>query len=482
MEQLLSSFQETMGQTIPSVIGALAILLAGWFVALIARAAIRRGLQLLRLNSHIETSVGSRIDLEGGVATGAYYVILLLVLVAFFNALKLEQVTGSLQAFVDQVFAFAPKLAAATLILIVAWILATVSRSLSTRALQATRLDERISAQAGVRPISENLGNVLYWLVFLIFLPAILSALDMSGLLGPVQSMVDRVLAILPNLGGALAIGVIGWFVARVLRDLVSNLLAAVGADQLGERVGLGVETRLSTLVGLVVYVFVFVPALIAALNALKIEAISQPATAMLSTFLAAIPHVFAAGVILAVAYLVAGVIANLASGLLRSAGFDAIPERIGLSQIVPAEVTPSQLVGRVLIVFVMLFAVVEAANQVGFEQVSALVSNLIAFGAQVVLGLVIITVGFWISRLAANAMHRVSDAGAALVGVVRFAILGIVIAMGLRAMGLADDVVNLAFGLTLGAVAVAFALSFGLGGREAAGRQMEHWLSRLRE
>jgi hypothetical protein len=53
---------------------------------------------------------------------------------------------------------------------------------------------------------------------------------------------------------------------------------------------------------------------------------------------------------------------------------------------------------------------------------------------------------------------------------------------MGLRAMGIADDIVNLAFGLTLGAIAVAFALSFGLGGREAAGRQMEHWLSKLRK
>jgi len=53
---------------------------------------------------------------------------------------------------------------------------------------------------------------------------------------------------------------------------------------------------------------------------------------------------------------------------------------------------------------------------------------------------------------------------------------------MGLRAMGIADDIVNLAFGLTLGAVAIAFALSFGLGGREAAGRQMEHWFSKLRE
>jgi hypothetical protein len=53
---------------------------------------------------------------------------------------------------------------------------------------------------------------------------------------------------------------------------------------------------------------------------------------------------------------------------------------------------------------------------------------------------------------------------------------------MGLRAMGIADDIVNLAFGLTLGAAAVAVALAFGLGGREAAGRQMEYWLARMRK
>ena len=72
-------------------------------------------------------------------------------------------------------------------------------------------------------------------------------------------------------------------------------------------------------------------------------------------------------------------------------------------------------------------------------------------------------------------------ESAAALAGVLRAAILGLVLAMGLRAMGIADDIVNLAFGLVLGAVAVAFALSFGLGGREAAGKQMEHWLSNLR-
>jgi predicted lipid-binding transport protein (Tim44 family) len=53
----------------------------------------------------------------------------------------------------------------------------------------------------------------------------------------------------------------------------------------------------------------------------------------------------------------------------------------------------------------------------------------------------------------------------------VRILIMGLVIAMGLRAMGIADSIVNLAFGLTLGGVAVAFALAFGLGGRQPAER-----------
>ena len=93
-----------------------------------------------------------------------------------------------------------------------------------------------------------------------------------------------------------------------------------------------------------------------------------------------------------------------------------------------------------------------------------------------------IIAIGLWIANLAAAALRAVSGGRAAFyAGLARFAILGLVFAMALRAMGIADDIVTLAFGLTLGAVAVAAALSFGLGGREAAGRQMEHWLSKLR-
>ncbi len=480
--KLFESLLGTLGESLPSVLGALLILVIGWFVAIVVRAAVRKGLNLLKIDERVGTSTGSDIDIASGLAKVAYYVVLLVVLVAFFNALKLERVSGTLQSLVDQIFAYLPKLGAGAILLLVAWVIATVLRTIVRNALAATRLDDRLSREAGMRPVSENLSNVLYWLVILLFLPAVLAALDMAGLLEPVSGMVDGFLAMLPNILAAAAIGVVGWFVARILRDLVANLLSAAGADRLGERAGLRGTTTLSGLLGLVVYIFVFVPALVAALNALKIEAISAPATEMLGTFMGALPDLFGAALILAVAWFVSSFIANLVSNLLGGMGFDQLPEKLGIGQAFGAQTTPSSLVGKIVVFFVMLFAVVEAANRLGFGQVSDLVGTMIAFGGQVLLGVVIIAIGVWISNVAHGAMSRVGGAsGAPAAGLARFAILGIVIAMGLRAMGLADDIVNLAFGLTLGAVAVAVALSFGLGGREAAGRQMEHWLSRLR-
>jgi hypothetical protein len=91
--------------------------------------------------------------------------------------------------------------------------------------------------------------------------------------------------------------------------------------------------------------------------------------------------------------------------------------------------------------------------------------------------------IGVWLSNIAYDAIKKAdSTHTAALAGIARVAILGLVTAMGLRAMGIANEIVQMAFGLTFGAVAVAVALSFGLGGREAAGKLMEHWLSRWRK
>ncbi|MDH5512290.1 MAG: mechanosensitive ion channel, partial [Gammaproteobacteria bacterium] len=281
----------------------------------------------------------------------------------------------------------------------------------------------------------------------------------------------------------AVVIGFVGWLVAKVLRGLVVNLLAAAGADEAGHKAGLEQQVQISRVVGTLVFIFVFIPTLIAALDALQIEAVSRPATNMLTEILDAVPQLVAAALILVVTWYVAKFASSLVARLLNSIGLDAVPEKIGLGATFTKGPKPSALIGMLIMFFAMLFATVEAANQLQFSQVRDLVTSFISFGGNILLGAVILLIGFWLASLAYTAITRAGGKESKSLGsIARIAILGLVIAMGLRAMGIADEIVNIAFGLSFGAVAVAVALSFGLGGREAAGKQMEYWLSKLRK
>jgi hypothetical protein len=481
IESIMQSLQGTLSSSLPGLLAAVGILVVGWLVAVVLRAGTRRLLKAASLNERISGSTDSEVDAESWGATGVFWIVMLLVLMAFFNVLDLEIVSEPLSALVTKVFEFGPSLLAGGILALVAWVLASVVRSLATSALAKTSIDEKVSAAAEMKPVSNSIGDVLYWLILLMFLPAILGTLKMEGLLVPVQGMVDKILAMLPNILAAGVIGLVGYFVARILRDLVQNLLQAVGVDRLGEKAGLTGNISLSQLSGLMVFIFVFVPALVAALNALQIEAISAPATQMLSSFMAAIPDIFAAVIILTIAFVLARFVSGLVSQMLDGLGANALPEKLGFA-VTGDGFYLSSIVGKIVSFFIMLFAIVEAANQLGFVQVSQIVTILIEFAGQVLLGGVILSAGFWVAGLAHAAVIKVSgESATALAGILRAAIMGLVLAMGLRAMGIADDIVNLAFGLVLGAIAVAFALSFGLGGREAAGKQMEHWLARMR-
>ena len=482
MSEVFDPLLESFGGFLPNLLGALAILLVGWIVALVLRAGIRKALGLLQLDRRASEGTGRSLELENGVASIAYYVVLLLALLGFFNALQLEIVSGPVQSLMDAILAFLPRLVGAAVLAVVAWIVATVVRGLSRRALAATSIDSRLSAEESPASVSASLSNVFYALVILLFLPAILGSLQLEGLLSPVEGLVATILGVLPNLFAATVIGLVGWFVARIVRDLVTNLLAAAGFDAVGARAGMGADVKASRIVGLLAYVMTLVPALIAALNALKIDAIATPAMNMLDAILAAIPNVFAAVLILVLAWFVARLAADIVTSLLASAGVNQLPARIGMVESEGEGPELSRFAGRLVLFFAMLLASVEAANRLGFDQVSELVSVFTQFGGQVLLGSVIIAVGFAIATFARRGILRVSNGAAAgVANVVRFAVLGLVFAMGLRAMGVADDIVNLAFGLTLGAMAVAFALSFGLGGRAAAGVLADSWVRRMK-
>ncbi|WP_202755160.1 mechanosensitive ion channel [Burkholderia cenocepacia] len=475
----ITSLQATLGGYLPKIAGAIGILVIGWLIAVAVRAGALRLLNALKVDQRITDSTGQGACVERIIASGLFWLVLLVTAVGIFNVLNLYAVSNPFSLLVTHIVNYLPNLIGGAALTLIAWLIASLLRSLANRALKASKVDATLSESAGMQPMSGYLGDVLFWLVILMFLPAILGSFALSGLLSPVQGMVDKLLAIVPNIFAAAVIGFVGWVVARVLRGLVTNLLVAAGADRLTQGIDSPTPVRVSSLLGTIVYVFVFVPTLISALDALKIDAISIPATNMLNQFLGAVPDIVAAIVIVLVTFYFARFVASLAQKLLEAAGVDGLPAVLGVERVFSGILQPSVLVARLIVFFAMLFASVEAANRLGFTQVRDVVTLFIEFGGHVLMGGVILVIGVWLAGLARRVIEQADREHSVLFArIAQFAILGLVFAMGLRAMGIANEIVQLAFGLVLGAIAVAVALSFGLGGREAAGKLLDRWFN----
>ena len=487
--QIQEMFNQIIGSIVaylPNIIGALVVLLVGWLIALIVSAVVRSLLQRTRLVDKISGAMGEGVE-EGDarnaaqvIGRGLFWLIMILVLIAFFQALRLTLVTDPLQRLMSQIFQFLPQLIGAGILLLIAWITAAVSRLAITGVMDLAKIDERIGSRVGAEepkpmPLKKTVGDVVYWLIFLLFLPAVLGALNLEGLLKPVQSMLDKFLAFLPNIMAAGVIGVVGWFVARIVRQLVGTLLAATGLDKLSDRIGV---TSLSKIVALVVYILILIPVMIAALNALALESITQPASNMLNLILGALPAVFAAVLVITIAYVVGKVVSGFATELMTNMGFNSILIRLGIGK-EPEEGkrTPSEVAGYLVLVTIMLFAVFEASNLLGFNALSNLMTELVVFGGHILLGLVIIGIGLYLANVASKAIQASNTVQAGLMSVVaRVAILLLSGSIAIRHMGLANEIINLAFGLILGAIAVAVAIAFGIGGRNIAARKLEEW------
>ncbi|MCB0156303.1 MAG: mechanosensitive ion channel, partial [Anaerolineae bacterium] len=261
------------------------ILIGGWLLALIISSAVRAALGRTQWDNQLAARMGvsPTVNVENIAGQIMFWIVMLFVIMTVFNFLNLPAVTGPINRLLDEVFAFIPNILAAGGLLLLAWLIATALRFLITKALGMTGLDDTMTnqlgmTQAGQKPMSEVLANIVYWFVFLLFLGPVLNALGMQGLLGPVEGMVNDLLGALPNILKAALIFLIGWFVARIIRQIVTSFLAAVGADNLGERVGLSAATggqSLSNVIGTVVYSIVLIVVVISALDALQIAAIS---------------------------------------------------------------------------------------------------------------------------------------------------------------------------------------------------------------
>jgi hypothetical protein len=378
---------------------------------------------------------------------------------------------------------------------LVAWLIKKVLATLLSKVSVLNRED------SSGHSLAESLATVVSLVVWLFGLIAILNLFDLTEVVAPIQGLLQGVLNALPGILGAALIFFIGLVLARIVRQLVETTLRAAGADTWLRRTpatgttststtaGTGTasdtagarastpEPPLSRIVGQVVFALILIAVSISALQVLGIEAIADPATEMLQLILNAIPSILAAAVLLGIGYLISRFVAPLLESTLRGMGTDRVlADLTSTDSTTTPSRSPSRVISKIVQVAIVLFFAVAATRVLGFSEVTEILNTVLEVAGGILLGAAIIAVGIFIANLLPRFVS--GQAGQ----IVRYATMALFVAIGLRSMGLADSIVNLAFGAVVVGAAVAAAIAFGLGGRDAAARQLERLEARRTE
>jgi len=362
-------------------------------------------------------------------------------------------------------------------ILVIGLIVVRFITSIFRRLLGGASFLTRTNADGSVTNFVDPIAGLVKAILTIFVLMAVLQHFGLTDVLEPLKDLANKFLAAIPNIIGAGVIGYAGWIIAKIVSELVGVGLTKVD-DQIAQRTG-NADIKVSKFGSAFIFGGVLLPIVVAALGVLNIPAISEPASAMIQKLMAAVPNIVGAGIIVLVAYFVAKFVVYMLTGLLDGMNFNAFPARIGAQSLFSEGFTATKLVGNGVMFFSMLTAVTAAVETLGITIISTIFARVLEFGGGILMGGVILLIGNFLSQLAYTKLNDTGNAGFA--NIARFAIIGLVIAMGLRAMGLADNIVNLAFGLTLGSIAVAGALAFGLGGKDAAKHIADRWAARMR-
>ncbi|GAA1850289.1 mechanosensitive ion channel [Brevibacterium marinum] len=417
------------------------------------------------------------------------------------------------------------KVGLAIVILIVTWILAAIVKWAIGKLVTKIPALQRDGSDG--RQIGKSIGQIGGLIIWLFGLVAVLQLFNLDQVLTPLQGLLGGIFGFLPNLIGAAFIFFIGFVFAKIAKQLVQTALNAVDLTKLtskfrslGDRAtgvadsatgtapqqnninaqqaaygqsqqgqpGPGqpghpgepgqqpqpgpqnpnaeANAKISSLAGNLVFGIIIIVVAIAALQVLGIAAISQPAQQMLEMFLAAIPAIIAAGILLAIGMVIAKFLGNLLEEVLRGVGTDRAISSLG---IVPEGTSASNVITRIVQVAIMIFFAIMATRMLGFPEITNILNEILDLGGSVLFGAAIIAAGFLIAALIGKFITN-SVASK----VLRYSAIALFIAMGLRYMGLADSIINLAFGAVVIGGAAAAALAFGLGGRDAAAKMLD--------
>src|SRR5215213_9304086 len=200
-------------------------------------------------------------------------------------------------------------------------------------------------------------------------------------------------------------------------------------------------------------------------------EGMFQPLQNALSTFLSYIPQLVGAIVILIIGYIVAKVLQAVVGRVLQAIGFDGWMEKGGIKQFfdrAETNQTPHSILGQLVFWFVFIIAITMAADALGIPQVSAVLAQLIAYIPQIIAAILILILAALLANFISGIVRGATGSDM-LSSIARYAIIVYAVFAALTQLGIAVQLTANTFLIVLGAVALAAALAFGIGGREVA-------------
>jgi hypothetical protein len=362
----------------------------------------------------------------------------------------------------------------AIIILIIGWIIAKFISRIIKKLINKTNIDKNVSSKMNTASLISKLA---YYLCMLFVLTIVLETIGITQVLDPIKNMLTEFFGFVPNL---LAAGIIG-FAGYIIATVVSNLITLSGKiiHSLAKKAGLDDTEKLTNIIKKIVFILILIPFVIQSLNALNLDAITNPVNLILAKCLGILPKIISASIILTLFYFGGKFLVSFLSDLLIKLGINELCTKLKLNTIVGEKQCFANIITNIIYFFIMFFAIITAVEIMELNQLTEILNNILTITGQIMFGLVILILGNFIASLVYDLLSK-SESNKYIAAIARFGIIGIFLAISLSTMGIANAIVQLAFGLTLGSMAVAFALAYGLGGREAAGQHMKNIIDKI--
>lgn len=315
--------------------------------------------------------------------------------------------------------------------------------------------------------VREFIGKLVYLLVFILFVPAIFQALGMGSIMSPITLMLNSIWGYVPNVIAAAIVLVVGSMIAKLVRQLLVPVFGKIKLDKIQEKAGIQVpeKDKLSNTLAYIVYVLILIPTVIMALSVLDITVISSPAISVLSSVIGFIPNIAVALILVLIGNMIGKLVGQIVTKLIAAAGLDA-----KLSSLLDEKYKKfslSKVVGGTTYVVIVIFFVVEGLRVLNLGVLSSIGEDIILYMPEVLCAVLIFIASLIVSGMAEKALRKNGFDSYAVVA--KFAILVVGAFMILSQLNIATVIVNTSFIIILSAVAVAFAISFGIGGKEFA-------------